>query len=277
MLKQSVPMVEYYSEDYCVLTKCKGQPLRELWQAREGAQAFLNQVFSKLGRVIAQLHAMTMGSGYAQPTCSSFSAKLHRGRHALTSDMARQQRFLHRNLWSSLTEYLNSGDDLFRKRCANDLNLEEEEQGEKAKRPLSCSCCSQTVIHGDLTEDNILYDTQSSHVHLIDFGDSAFGDPLYDLIGVYLSSCHGNTDYMNAFLRGYCEEIEEKRQQQGWHSTGIGDMYGLGASQIRHLALYYVLVHEENALEAAVHYIPKALACSNFQELEEVLFGRLCM
>lgn len=47
------------------------------------------------------------------------------------------------------------------------------------------------LLHGDLTPENILLETSGKSeaaVRLIDFGDSGFGDPLFDVIPLFITT-----------------------------------------------------------------------------------------
>ena len=62
------------------------------------------------------------------------------------------------------------------------------------------------LIHGDLTQDHILFNSKSSRISgIIDFGDLIFGDPALDFAGLYYS-------YGKNFVEEVLEFYANKRE-----------------------------------------------------------------
>lgn len=59
----------------------------------------------------------------------------------------------------------------------------------------------KTMIHGDLSSDHIIYDSDHACISgIIDFGDAQIGDPAYDFAGLY--NCYGS-HFVHEVLRFY--------------------------------------------------------------------------
>eukprot|EP01025_Chloroclados_australasicus_P004985 TRINITY_DN11401_c0_g1_i1.p1 TRINITY_DN11401_c0_g1~~TRINITY_DN11401_c0_g1_i1.p1 ORF type:complete len:879 (+),score=121.36 TRINITY_DN11401_c0_g1_i1:104-2638(+) len=115
------------------------------------------------------------------------------------------------------------------------------------------------LCHGDLTFGNVLIDAKNN-LGLIDFGDSGYGDVLYDFLAVFVSSLQCKQDWFQRFFKGYGQTgvVSLKRQQK-----------------ISKVCMCYSLLHEENVLGRALKVRKEFRGLETLEQLEESLWGFL--
>lgn len=119
--------------------------------------------------------------------------------------------------------------------------------------------CAAGVPHG---ADLLMTCTsrQGLELHVIDFGDAGYGDPLYDLVALFVS----------------CLECEEELMRSCW-SAYLSWTGRQGTPQVvRHMSyclMCYILLHEEDALSKVLAVRPDLAAVGSLQNMEEQLLG----
>ena len=119
------------------------------------------------------------------------------------------------------------------------------------------------ILHGDLNAENILgvvkykdpqYDWTPTTV--IDLGDAHIngGDPLFDVVSVYISALGCSKTMLQRFLNAY------------------GD--GISTRMLGRRAMWYVLLWEfEGLSKYLVACMPQIRDCKNWEEVEELVWG----
>ncbi|KAI5061372.1 hypothetical protein GOP47_0023877 [Adiantum capillus-veneris] len=103
--------------------------------------------------------------------------------------------------------------------------------------------------------------------HVLDFGDVCLGDPLYDLVGVYLDVFKGNPDFLKCFLASYHHSFT-LNCTESWQS-------GCHPLELPYRAMCYTILHEENALGAVFGIWKDLRTACTWKEVEEKVWGFL--
>ncbi|CAI2175225.1 18962_t:CDS:10 [Funneliformis geosporum] len=148
------------------------------------------------------------------------------------------------------------------------------------------------ILHGDLNAENILgavlpsegssnnldHDHKEHHGNcsddddelmgywtpttIIDFGDSQVygGDPLFDLIPIYISVLRCSKILLKGFIEKYNDEIEGKQK--------------ISLRMFRRRAMWYTLLWEfEGAVRYLIGHFPNVRECKNWEEVEDLVWG----
>lgn len=159
--------------------------------------------------------------------------------------------------------------------------------------PEVCRTC--TYIHSDIMDDNIIMEPYSDSTgsddttsgalvtsssnngelklwhpsYILDFGNLSVGDPICDLIPLYLDVFRGDTRLLKKFLESYklplmsdAEQKESVKQDSKFCRTS-------------YLAMCYCILHDDNIL-GAIFSIWKELTMSkSWEDVEEAVWGEL--
>lgn len=159
--------------------------------------------------------------------------------------------------------------------------------------PGVCRTC--TWIHSDIMDDNIIMEpysiisgsddttsgalgTSSSNngelnlwrpSHILDFGNMSVGDPICDLIPLYLDVFRGDARLLKKFLESYKLPLMSDAEQK--ESVKQDSKF----SRTSYLAMCYCILHDDNIL-GAIFSIWKELKMSkSWEDVEEAVWGEL--
>ncbi|KAH7295900.1 hypothetical protein KP509_27G069900 [Ceratopteris richardii] len=122
------------------------------------------------------------------------------------------------------------------------------------------TCSQLDTVHGESSHD-------LKSCYILDFGDVCLGDPVYDLVSVYLDVFRGNSDIMKHFLKSYYRTFSLKYPEQLRHSKYI--------LKLSYRAMCYTILHEENALGAVFSIWKELKTARTWQEVEQRVWGFL--
>lgn len=176
---------------------------------------------------------------------------------------------------------------------ANFLNIFEGENGlKKVWKPCSW-------IHTDIMDDNIHMEASSVTLHLsedaeyaglvddgsnghdyglkgkswcpsyiLDFSDLSIGDPIMDLIPIYLDVFRGDPNLLKHFLKSY--KLPFRRMSECESLEG-GDKFG----RLSYLTMCYCILHDENILGAIFGIWKELRTAKSWEEVELTVWGEL--
>ncbi|XP_073022149.1 lysine-specific demethylase JMJ21 [Primulina eburnea] len=145
-------------------------------------------------------------------------------------------------------------------------------------------CCSASVS-GEIVSDSCL--AESGHVdvssrtyrssrqscswypsHILDFSDLTIGDPLLDLIPIYLDVFRGDSRLLNHFLNSYRRPFVGKESLK----PSVADSrFG----RLSYRAMCYCILHDENILGAIFSLWKELRVADSWEEVEEKVWGEL--
>ena len=211
--------------DYLVLTQVNGRPINEAWHTLTCQEQ--DNLVRQSGELMRRLHSVSVPSlTYRQ--------------------RSEWSRFVARRTKTCL--------EIRRNRDRRDWLCESGRTfvaGFNIEAILSCRC----LLHGDIGPRHVFVsrDQNSWNITgLIDFGDSVFGDPIYDLITLHLAVCHANPLLLKSLLQSY-----------GWAlplSSAVQDLW-----------VFYLLIHPRMDKYMARLKIGRA----GVAELREYLFAAI--
>ncbi|XP_062101378.1 lysine-specific demethylase JMJ21-like [Humulus lupulus] len=105
--------------------------------------------------------------------------------------------------------------------------------------------------------------------HLLDFSNLSIGDPIYDLIPIYLDVCRGDPRLLKQLLESYKLPLVKSLYQP--KSAEGGDKYG----RLSYHAMCYCIVHEDNILGAIFSIWNELKAAKSWEEVEQTVWGDL--
>ncbi|PON69898.1 F-box domain containing protein [Parasponia andersonii] len=105
--------------------------------------------------------------------------------------------------------------------------------------------------------------------HLLDFSDISIGDPVYDLIPIYLDVFRGDPRLFKQLLESYKLPLVRSLYQD--KSAEVGDKFG----RLSYHAMCYCIVHDENILGAIFSIWDELKAAKSWEEVELTVWGDL--
>lgn len=167
-------------------------------------------------------------------------------------------------------------------------------------------CGSPTWIHSDMMDDNIhMEPCQPMHcfgedasdasviadgkldscngerrlrkwqpTHILDFSDLSIGDPLYDLIPIYLDVFRGDAYLLKKLLESYKLPLAGRIADLDAFHCGPADNWKK-LKRISYRAMCYCILHEENVLGHIFSLWKELRAAKSWDEVEEVVWGEL--
>ncbi|KAK9930455.1 hypothetical protein M0R45_027492 [Rubus argutus] len=105
--------------------------------------------------------------------------------------------------------------------------------------------------------------------HILDFSNLSIGDPIYDLIPLYLDIFRGDCCLLKRFLASYKLPLL-RRSSQDEYVEG-GDKFG----RLSYHAMCYCILHEENVLGAIFSLWDELKIAKSWEEVEQVVWGEL--
>ncbi|KAG6705463.1 hypothetical protein I3842_07G180400 [Carya illinoinensis] len=104
--------------------------------------------------------------------------------------------------------------------------------------------------------------------HILDFSDLSLGDPILDLIPIYLDIFRGDQSLLKQFLNSYKLAF---RGMQLHESVEGGDKLG----RLSYLVMCYCILHEENILGAIFDIWKELRTAESWEEVELAVWGEL--
>ncbi|EXB75365.1 F-box protein [Morus notabilis] len=138
------------------------------------------------------------------------------------------------------------------------------------------SCFSGASKDADLVDNgyrNSSDDTEEGKSwrpsHILDFSDLSMGDPIYDLIPIYLDVFRGDPFLFKRFLESYKLPLVRSLYQ---HKSVEGDdKFG----RLSYYAMCYCIVHDENILGAILSIWNELQTAKSWEEVEQTVWGEL--
>lgn len=130
---------------------------------------------------------------------------------------------------------------------------------------------SPVLIHGDLTNDNILIDMkgQKAKPEIVDFGDAGFGDPLYDFVAMGLCTLEGKDEYISLFAKSYLNHFEQ--ETKGFP----GRIWKERKHSVSYTLMCYSILHEDGVLDWLFERYPHYSEFQTLDEMEQAVWGEL--
>ncbi|XP_020092912.1 F-box protein At1g78280 isoform X3 [Ananas comosus] len=108
--------------------------------------------------------------------------------------------------------------------------------------------------------------------HIIDFSDLSIGDPLYDLIPLYLDVFRGDVSLLKKFLESYNLPLSRRAADHTPPYCGSAENK---FKRISYRATCYCILHEENVLGAIFSLWKELRTATSWQIVEEAVWGEL--
>ncbi|KAK9270847.1 hypothetical protein L1049_026433 [Liquidambar formosana] len=142
--------------------------------------------------------------------------------------------------------------------------------------PCSVSCTIANAPDPSLMDndsaknyDNSM-DGKSWHAnYILDFSDLSLGDPICDLIPIYLDVFRGDPRLLKRFLESY--KLPFVRRISQHEPVESGDKFG----RLSYLAMCYCILHEDNVLGAIFSIWKELRMAKSWEEVEETVWGEL--
>ncbi|KAM1365809.1 hypothetical protein ACFX13_044784 [Malus domestica] len=126
------------------------------------------------------------------------------------------------------------------------------------------------VTNGSVNGNGISAGTKSWRPsHILDFSDLSIGDPIYDIIPIYLDVFRGDTRLLKQLLESYKLPLVSAESQN--KSVKGGDKFG----QLSYHAMCYCMLHDENVLGAIFSIWDELKTAKTWEEVEQVVWGEL--
>ncbi|KAK4365163.1 hypothetical protein RND71_016521 [Anisodus tanguticus] len=140
--------------------------------------------------------------------------------------------------------------------------------------------CSLTSRSGGTIDDPELIDNVSANgsdfseamhawrpTHILDFSDLSVGDPISDLIPIYLDVFRGDRHYLKQFLDSY---------KLPFVKTGVdASAKSNGFQRLSYRTMCYCILHDENVVGAIFGTWKELRTAKSWEEVEEAVWGDL--
>ncbi|KAF3320802.1 F-box protein [Carex littledalei] len=158
-------------------------------------------------------------------------------------------------------------------------------------------------IHSDIMDDNILLEPASTSssskrapedgpvknglnslsngiggnqkwipTHIIDFSDLSIGDPLLDIIPMYLDVLRGDTPLLKKFLESYALPFSKIKDR---YAPTNGRLEESKLNRVSYRAMCYCILHDDNVLGAIFSLWDELKAAVSWEAIEETVWGEL--
>ncbi|TQE12648.1 hypothetical protein C1H46_001668 [Malus baccata] len=105
--------------------------------------------------------------------------------------------------------------------------------------------------------------------YILDFSDLSIGDPIFDIIPIYLDIFRGDARLLKRLLESYKLPLVSGESQN--KSVEGGDKFG----RLSYHAMCYCILHEENVLGAIFSIWSELKTARTWEEVEQVAWGEL--
>ncbi|KAI4307418.1 hypothetical protein L6164_030610 [Bauhinia variegata] len=104
--------------------------------------------------------------------------------------------------------------------------------------------------------------------HILDFSDLSIGDPIFDLIPIFLDVFRGDSHLLWRFLESYKLPFASKLSTQ---ESAEDDKFG----RLSYRAMCYCILHDENVLGAIFSMWSELRSATSWEEVELTVWGEL--
>lgn len=140
------------------------------------------------------------------------------------------------------------------------------------KPSLVCSTTSGKTEDSTMVDNGSLsnYEVKSWYPsHILDFSDLSIGDPLFDLIPIYLDVLRGDSYLLKQFLESY--KLPFASNISRYESTESDQKFG----RLSYVAMCYCILHDENVLGAIFSIWEELRSANSWEEVELTVWGEL--
>jgi len=140
-----------------------------------------------------------------------------------------------------------------------------------------------TWIHSDVMDDNIHMEpyadddsVKGPHTswrpsHLLDFSDLSIGDPICDMIPIYLDVFRGDADLFNKLIESYgLPLIRSKSPENGTTKTT-----GKKVLSPSYRTMCYCILHDDNVLGAMFGIWDELRTAESWEQIEQTVWSLL--
>ncbi|KAG9451442.1 hypothetical protein H6P81_011407 [Aristolochia fimbriata] len=141
-----------------------------------------------------------------------------------------------------------------------------------------CDClhentiATSTVVNGD-SDEHINGQTTWRPSHILDFSDLTIGDPLCDVIPIYLDVFRGEGKLLEQFLESY--RLPLVRRQSPRVTANDHPIENGKFARISYRAMCYCILHDENILGSIFSLYKELRSAVSWEEVEESTWGFL--
>ncbi|XP_030947080.1 F-box protein At1g78280 isoform X1 [Quercus lobata] len=135
-------------------------------------------------------------------------------------------------------------------------------------------CLSENAEYAGLVDDasnghdDVLKGKSWCPSYILDFSDLSIGDPILDLIPIYLDIFRGDPNLLTHFLKSYKLPF---RRMSVCESVEGGDKFG----RLSYLTMCYCILHDENILGAIFGIWKELRTAKSWEEVELTVWGEL--
>ncbi|XP_008804772.2 F-box protein At1g78280 [Phoenix dactylifera] len=134
---------------------------------------------------------------------------------------------------------------------------------------------ASVIANGKLDSSNGERGLRKWHpTHILDFSNLSIGDPLYDLIPIYLDVFRGDAYLLKKLLESYKLPLAGRIADLDAFCWGPVDNQKK-LKRISYRAMCYCILHEENVLGAIFSLWKELRTAKSWEEVEEVVWGEL--
>ncbi|KAL0917493.1 hypothetical protein M5K25_012558 [Dendrobium thyrsiflorum] len=109
--------------------------------------------------------------------------------------------------------------------------------------------------------------------HILDFSDLSIGDPLLDLIPIYLDVFRGEMCFLSRLLESYNLPLNTKKLNDDGLSSGLAENDKF--KRLSYRAMCYCILHKENVLGAIFSLWKELRTAKSWEQVEEAVWGDL--
>ncbi|CAN8233943.1 unnamed protein product [Cochlearia groenlandica] len=269
---------------YIITKRCKGKIFAQLrddlsWNDAQNLASFLGQQLRNLHQLpypqVTRPEFLNANDIHEElnipPEWRVFVDALRQKKKDVTSRIESWGNPIPRALMNTIDEYIP--DDFF----VELLHVYKDRDGGDEMKPC-------TWIHSDVMDDNIHMEpyTDDDSVdgqrsswrpsHLLDFSDLTIGDPIYDLIPIYLDVFRGDAGLLKKLLESYGLPLIRSKSNGATDSTKKKKKKVLSPS---YRTMCYCILHEENVLGAMYSIWDELRTADSWEQVEQTVWSLL--
>eukprot|EP00252_Welwitschia_mirabilis_P008376 TRINITY_DN20178_c0_g1_i1.p1 TRINITY_DN20178_c0_g1~~TRINITY_DN20178_c0_g1_i1.p1 ORF type:complete len:194 (+),score=38.06 TRINITY_DN20178_c0_g1_i1:74-583(+) len=108
---------------------------------------------------------------------------------------------------------------------------------------------------------------------ILDFGDISIGDPIYELLAIYIDVFRGNFELLKCFLSSYNIPLFKRLGEKEHLFVKDADYEKL--NRISYHAMCYCILHEDNVMGAIFSIWKELKKANTWEEIEKTVWGKL--
>ncbi|KAE9603865.1 putative transcription factor & chromatin remodeling &Metalloenzymes JmjC family [Lupinus albus] len=140
--------------------------------------------------------------------------------------------------------------------------------------PSLVSTSSENTEHVTVVENGFpggIDEVKSWHPsYILDFSNLSIGDPIYDLIPIYLDVFRGDSDLLQRFLESYKLPFANNISKHDESAEG-----GQKFARLSYVAMCYCILHDDNVLGAIFSIWEELRSAKSWEEVELRVWGEL--